>query len=624
MASSSGAPPEKKRKEENRKFNSEWTDQFCFFMPEGSNAKPLCLICNRTVSSMKRHDIKRHHTTTHPTFEQKYPLDSKDRADKIASLLRSHSHSTRIMAKATTLQEKTTEASLRVSWILNKHKMPYTSSEVVKECMIETARVLSPNEVENYRKIPLSNDTNTRRSEVLAESVKDKLINDLKETDSISLAADESTDISDIAQLSLFVRYLDKKERVFKEELLALLPLTGSTTGRDIYGAITNCLKENDIPLEKITSLVTDGAPAMVGSTNGAAALLKQDCPRLLSFHCIIHNSVLCTKLKEEFAQRLDTIIRLVNFLRSKSAKQHRDLKSFLAEHEAAYHDVPLHTAVRWLSKGKVLSRVWELRDHIATFLTQLNKEATTRVYQEFLSSKEDMTVVAFLVDIFTHLNNLNLHLQGKSASISDVKSQVTAFQQKLDIFKEDLRTNMLHFPHVKDFSPDCDVAPFVEFIENLANEFSERFANFSYIDNLLVMVKNPFVVTANDPWLNQASSVCPQVSKARLQMEFVDMTADDELRLLFEKTGKSSASFWVKLNETQFSEIRTLALTVSSMFGTTYICEQSFSHMNMIKTRYRASMTNEHLEQCLRISVTSETPNFKKIVMDRKCNFSH
>ena len=71
--------------------------------------------------------------------------------------------------------------------------------------------MLTPNEVETHRKIPLSNNTNTGRGEVLAGSVKDKLINDLKETDSISLAADESTDISDIEQLSLFVRYLDKE-----------------------------------------------------------------------------------------------------------------------------------------------------------------------------------------------------------------------------------------------------------------------------------------------------------------------------------------------------------------------------------------------------------------------------
>ena len=396
------------------------------------------------------------------------------------------------------------------------------------------------------------------------------------------------------------------------------------TTGRDIHGAIIKCLEENEIPLEKITCLVTDGAPAMVGNTNGAATLLKNDCPRLLTFHCIIHNSVLCSKLKGEFVERMNTIIRLVNFLRAKSAKQHRELKTFLEEHEAAFHDVPLHTAVRWLSKGKVLSRVWSIRQAICTFLQQLNKESTTQPYLDFLNNQDEMTDVAFLVDMFAHLNDLNLHLQGKSASISDVKTQVAAFQEKLHIFKDDIQEDMLHFPHLKEFSPDCDVAPFVEFIDNLGKEFTERFAGFSYIDNLLVMVKNPFVVAATDAWLNQASCVCPQLSKAKLQMQFVDMKADDELRLLFDQTGKSSATFWVNLNKVQFQELRTLGITISGMFGTTYICEQGFSHMNIIKTKYRSCLTNAHLEDCLRMAATSYTPDFKGIIQSKKCNFSH
>ena len=160
------------------------------------------------------------------------------------------------------------------------------------------------------------------------------------------------------------------------------------------------------------------------------------------------------------------------------------------------------------------------------------------------------------------HLNDHNLHLQGKSASISDVKTQVTAFQQKSNIFKDDIKNDML--PHEKEFSTDSDVArPFVEFIENLANELTEHFSNFSYIENLLVVVKNPFVVAANDQWLNQASCVCPQLSEATLQMQFVDMKANDELHLLFYQTGKSSATFLVNLNEFQYgAELRTLGLT--------------------------------------------------------------
>ena len=111
---------------------------------------------------------------------------------------------------------------------------------MVKECMIETAKLLCPESVENFRKIPLSNNTNTRRSEVLAGDVKNKLISTLKTTNSISLAIDESSDLTDVAQLSIFVRFVDEEVCIFREELLVLLPLNISTQGKDIHNAIVH------------------------------------------------------------------------------------------------------------------------------------------------------------------------------------------------------------------------------------------------------------------------------------------------------------------------------------------------------------------------------------------------
>lgn len=52
----------------------------------------------------------------------------------------------------------------------------------------------------------------------------------------VSLAIDESTDNTDISQLCIFVRYLNGK--VFREELLALLPLEDNTTGDIIIGKL--------------------------------------------------------------------------------------------------------------------------------------------------------------------------------------------------------------------------------------------------------------------------------------------------------------------------------------------------------------------------------------------------
>ena len=40
------------------------------------------------------------------------------------------------------VQEKAKECFLRIAWILGKHKKPFTDSEIIKECMLETVETL--------------------------------------------------------------------------------------------------------------------------------------------------------------------------------------------------------------------------------------------------------------------------------------------------------------------------------------------------------------------------------------------------------------------------------------------------------------------------------------------------
>ena len=39
-------------------------------------------------------------------------------------------------------QEKATECSLRIAWILGKHKKPLSDAEMVSECMIQIAETV--------------------------------------------------------------------------------------------------------------------------------------------------------------------------------------------------------------------------------------------------------------------------------------------------------------------------------------------------------------------------------------------------------------------------------------------------------------------------------------------------
>ncbi|KAJ8012488.1 hypothetical protein DPEC_G00043330 [Dallia pectoralis] len=209
-------------------------------------------------------------------------------------------------------------------------------------------------------------------------------------------------------------------------------------------------LTQRRIDVKNLVSITTDGAPSMMGREKGAVSRLKEDNPELLSYHCIIHMSVLCSTLSEHHAEVMNTITTLVNFLRASSAHQHRLLREFLSEVGAPANDLLLHSNVRWLSKGKVLAHFWKIRNEIKDFLAQ-QKSHKAEVFLHFLEEESNMDTLAFLVDITGHLNDLNLKLQGKDNSVCDLVAAVQSFQRKLDILKMDLEQDCTHFPSMKE-----------------------------------------------------------------------------------------------------------------------------------------------------------------------------
>ncbi len=321
----------------------------------------------------------------------------------------------------------------------------------------------------------------TKKSEVLTQDVLAQLKEAIHEAPCVSLAVDESTDVSDNAQLLVYVRFFNKDQKQFCEDLLGVTSLQTSTRGEDIYQAIKEMLRERGIEPKQVVSITTDGAPAMTGRERGAVARLREENPELIAYHCIIHQSVLCSTLSDEHAEVMNTIMRMINFLRASSSYQHRMLREFLRDVEASADDLLLHNNVRWLSKGRVLERFWSIRREIADFLAELKSEKATQ-FSLFLEDEKKMDNVAFLVDITSHLNELNVKLQGKNNSICELITAVRSFQRKLELFSEDLQGDCAHFPAVQDqVQGQRDVSAFVDFVDKLIVNFSKRFDSFSF-----------------------------------------------------------------------------------------------------------------------------------------------
>ena len=57
----------------------------------------------------------------------------------------------------------------------------------------------------------------------------------------------------------------------------------------------------------------------------------------------------------------------------------------------------------------------------------------------------------------------------------------------------------------------------------------------------------------------------------------------------------------------TGYPRLTTLAGKVLSMFGTPYPCEQAFSVMNLSRAKYRARLSNTHLDYIMKCVTTHD-----------------
>lgn len=68
-------------------------------------------------------------------------------------------------------------------------------------------------------------------------------------------------------------------------------------------------------------------------------------------------------------------------------------------------------------------------------------------------------------------------------------------------------------------------------------------------------------------------------------------------------KATASDTKFWYFISEDKYPNLRQIALHLTAMFGSTYLCESAFSEMKIIKSKYRNRLTDEHIVIVLAIS---------------------
>ena len=173
--------------------------------------------------------------------------------------------------------------------------------------------VFGDESVKKLNSSSLSNNTVQRRIEEMSVDILQQMISDICRSESrFAIQLDESTDVTNRAQLLIFVRYVGKEG--VKEEFLMNAALEATTKGDDIFQMVNSFFKQHGLKWENLRGCTTDGAPAMLGRKSGFRAHVMEVAPHVRFLHSMIHRLALsCKVLPGEFFDVLSLVIKMVN-----------------------------------------------------------------------------------------------------------------------------------------------------------------------------------------------------------------------------------------------------------------------------------------------------------------------
>lgn len=283
----------------------------------------------------------------------------------------------------------------------------------------------------------------------VGEAVRDQTVKDLEKVKCFGLLCDDVADISNTEQMVTFVQYIKNgKAEVRFLAVYDLLKESSSANAETMLKVLLAKLHSLGIDLNKVTSLVSDGASVMTGKKGGFAARLRQICPTLTNVHCICHRLALaCTDtLKEHVASQINkmqlTLVQLWKYFDNSPKRTSTYLKVQLNQKKVTLTEPKKKIVLRrlqkacqtrWLSFEKAVSAVY---DDLASIMFTLSELAADAAAEGFLKKMKAPTWIGTLYvlhEVLPVLSHMSKTFQGGTVNYSSIRPVVESTIAKLN-----------------------------------------------------------------------------------------------------------------------------------------------------------------------------------------------
>lgn len=577
-----------------------WEDDYvrywftCTTEADGTQ-RPQCVLCNSVFSNtdlrpskLSDHFNRQHGGVAGHDLSGLKPVPTPSDKSKTLKALGVASHEDALL-----------QASYQFAYLCAKEKNPHTIAEkLVKPCALEIAQiVLGPDAQKKLQQVPLSDDVIHSRIDEMSQDILQQVLEDIKASPlKVGIQLAETTDMDDCSQLMAFVRYIKEKEII--EEFLFCEPLQLTTKGRDVFSLFRGFFLKHKIALDVCGSVCTDGASSVLGEDSEFVACVKKEVPHIVITHCLLNPHALVTKtLPAKLRDALFTVVRVINFIKGR-APNHRLFQAFLEEIGIEYSVLLFHTEMRWLSRGQMLTHIFEMYEEINQFLHHQSSNLI-----DGFEKKEFKVHLAYLADLFKHLNELSASLQRTGMNTVSAREKLSALVRKFPFWQKRIeKRNFTNFPFLEEITVSdnegVSIVPDVtQHLQQLSSFFHGYFS-VGALDEASKWILDPFLFNLDfiDDGYLMKNDLAELRASGQILMEFETMKLED---------------FWCA-QFTVFPNLAKAALEILMPFATTYLCELGFSSLLHFKTKSRSGFS---VSDDIRVAISKKVPRFSDII---------
>ena len=181
---------------------------------------------------------------------------------------------------AFTRSRDVSDGAVKASYLIQNELVqaskPFYDGERVEICMVMAVEVVCLEEQSAFANIILSRNIIADRVEYLSRKMGSQIQDKIKSFIAFADAINESADVTENAQLYVFIRGVEESLTV-TEEFAELVSMKDTTTACDVFSCLVTTLDKTGVDGSSAVSLIVDGALSMVGRNAGVARNSKKN-----------------------------------------------------------------------------------------------------------------------------------------------------------------------------------------------------------------------------------------------------------------------------------------------------------------------------------------------------------